>query len=272
MKYQKYRSTEVLAPFIECYFTWDSEGESIPAFEVKFTSSGYTSIVFNSGDLYTLHKVNNDRFIVPEQFLGGQALHDFTLTMNGRIDLAGIVLKPTALRSLFALPAYLYTDKRIDLKHIFCKRWIGYIAESLKVAEDSNEKVQLLEDFIMNHYIRQKPELDSLDYVANLILERNGLLDIKALADDIGMSRKIFDQQFFYRVGLLPEQYARLRRRSYIHSLISAKKRVDWQSLIQLCANYDPVHFANDFIAIAGCSPQQYAVLHRVPTMKLVRK
>jgi methylphosphotriester-DNA--protein-cysteine methyltransferase len=267
MKYQKYRSSELLAPFVECYFTWDSEGNSITPFEVAFSSSGFSSIIFNSGDLYILHGSNNKQMMIPEQFLAGQVLHDFTIDFKGKIDLAGIVLKPTAIRSLFGLAAYFYTGKRIDLKHIFCKAWISYIAESLKVAEDSNEKVQLLEDFVMNHYIRQKPELDSLDYAANLILERNGLLDVKALPNEIGMSKETFDQQFFYRVGLLPEQYARLRRRSYIRSLISTKKKADWQSLLQLCINYDPVHFINDFTTLTGYSPQQYARMHRVPSV-----
>ena len=263
MKYQKYRPAEVLAPFVECYFTWDSEGDNVPPFEVRFTSSGYSSIVFNCGDLYTLKNDNLDRFVVPRQFLAGQTQHDFTLSFDGVVDLVGIVFKPTAIRSLFSLPAYLYTEKRIELKHIFCRRWIRYIAESMSSAGDSNEKVQLLEDFLMNHYIRYKPELDSLDYAANLILERNGLLNVKALHEEISMSDKKFEQQFFYRVGMLPEHYARLRRRSYIRGLIAAKKKVDWQHLFQLCTNYDPVHFINDFLSLTGQSPQQYVREHR---------
>jgi methylphosphotriester-DNA--protein-cysteine methyltransferase len=97
-----------------------------------------------------------------------------------------------------------------------------------------------------------------IDQVANLIIEKNGLIDVAEIMQEVYMSRRNFERRFFKKVGLSPKYYARLRRISYILNLIAGKKKADWPSLFSECEFYDHSHFIKDFTEFTGRTPQQY--------------
>jgi AraC-like DNA-binding protein len=258
MIYQKFRPCEILQPFVECYFIWQSEFAITDTLVVESPPTGFCSIVFNTGDPYYLKNKKYDYLQVPDQFIAGQSLSSYKLFLNGNICLTGIVLKPTALASLFQLPAYEYTEERIALKSVFKSSAINPLATHIKLATDGNEKVKLLEEFVLKHYHYNKPKQDSIDYAANTILDKNGMIHINDLLKDVFMSRRNFERRFFKKVGLSPKYYARIRRMSYLANLIAGKKKVDWAAIFTECEFYDQSHFIKDFIEFTGRSPQQY--------------
>ena len=104
----------------------------------------------------------------------------------------------------------------------------------------------------------QQPEPDYIDKAANLIVEKNGLLQVGDLLKESFMSRRSFERKFFQKVGLSPKYYARIRRIGYLMNLIAGKKKVDWSSLFHECEFYDQAHFIKDFEEFTGRTPQQY--------------
>ena len=124
--------------------------------------------------------------------------------------------------------------------------------------ESAADKVRILEAFILTEVAKRKPETDYIDYAANQIVEKNGLLHVNDLMQNIYMSRRNFERRFLKKVGLSPKYYARIRRISYLMNLIAGKKAVDWQHILYQCEFYDQSHFIKDFIQFTGRSPQQY--------------
>ena len=258
MIYLKYEPTQTLALFVECYFTWDSLTEPVKELVVESPPSGFCSMIFNSGDNYFLQNKKYEKLQVPKQFISGQSIYSYKLFLDGNVSIAGIVFKPAGLATLFNLPVYEYTEERIDLSKIFNPSIIERIATQLKKTIDSKQKAKLLESFLLEQYEKNKPQPDFIDQAANLIVEKNGLMHINELLENIYMSRRNFERKFFKKVGLSPKYYARIRRIGYLLNQIAGKKKVDWSEALNECEFYDQSHFIKDFIEFTGRTPQQY--------------
>jgi AraC-like DNA-binding protein len=258
MVYQKFTPSPDLQPFVECYFTWQSSGSPVADMVVESPPNGYCSIVFNLGDDYILQNKKYSQLVVPRQFVSGQSIYSYSLHFNGIIDICGVVLKPTALASMFDLPTYEYTEERIPLSTILDKTKVDELAQKLAGEKEASEKVKLLDVFLMSYLLRNKPEFDFIDEAVNMILEKKGMLDVAEMMQNVFMSRRNFERRFFKKVGLSPKYYARLRRISYLLNLIAGKKKADWGALFSEFEYYDQSHFIKDFIEFTGRTPQQY--------------
>ena len=247
-----------MAAFVECYFIWDSAGEAVKDLIVESPPSGYCSIVFNCGDSYYLQNKKYEKLLVPTLFASGQSIYSYKLFLNGEISIAGIVLKPAALATLFNLPTYEYTEERIDLHTIFNGNFIDAYFKKILSADEPVQRVKVLEEFVLHYYNSNKPQPDYIDEAANLIVEKYGMRNVKEIMENVYMSRRNFERRFFKKVGLSPKYYARIRRIGYLMTLIVGKKKADWIQICNDCAFYDQSHFIKDFIEFTGRTPQQY--------------
>lgn len=258
MFYRKYKASELLSTFIECYFIWDSEGPLSEPMTVESPPSSFCAIVFNYGDPYFLQNKKYEQLAVPAQFLSGPSVYSYKLSLRGNVGMAGIVFKPAALATMFQLSMFEYTEERIDLYKIFRKEVIDSYVTGIKEGGGDEKRVRLLEEFIMQQYRLRKPEPDYIDHAANFIIERNGMLQVTDLLKDSHMSRRTFERKFFHKVGLSPKYLARIRRLGYLCNLIAGKKKVDWPKIFYECEFYDQSHFIKDFKEFTGRTPQQY--------------
>jgi len=258
MTYLKFDPCSSLLPFVECYFIWESGDEPVHDLVVESPPSGFCSIVFNCGDGYHLQNKKYERLQVPGQFVSGQSIYSYKLFLNGNISLAGIVFKPAGLATLFDLPVYEYTEERIDLNLVFKPAIVANTMSQLKSLKEPKEKAKVLETFLLEQYHHHKPHPDFIDEGANLIVKKNGILNVNELLENIYMSRRNFERRFFKKVGLSPKYYARIRRMSYLMLLITGRKKVDWADVLNECGFYDQSHFIKDFMEFTGRTPQQY--------------
>jgi hypothetical protein len=173
MLYRKYSPSELLSQCEECYFIWDSEGPMEEAITIESPPNGFCSIVFNYGDSYYLQNKKYEKFKVPKQFISGQNIYSYKLFLQGTIGITGIVFKPAALATIFQIPIYEYTEERIDLYKVFKKKVIDQYVQQVSDASSEDQRIKLLEEFIMEQYRLQKPEPDYIDQAANYIVEKN---------------------------------------------------------------------------------------------------
>jgi AraC-like DNA-binding protein len=258
MFYRKYAPSSLLTPFVECYFIWESEGILPEPLVVESPPNGFCSIVFNYGDLYYLQNKKYDKLQVPRQFVSGQSIYSYKLFMEGTIGIAGIVFKPAALATIFHLPVYEYTEERIDLYNVFKNDVVDKYSSLIQQAAGEEDRVKILDEFLTHQYHLQRPEPDYIDIAANLIIEKNGMLQVPDLLKDSFMSRRSFERKFLQKVGLSPKYFARIRRIGYLLNLIAGKKKVDWSAIFHECEFYDQAHFIKDFEEFTGRTPQQY--------------
>ncbi len=257
MEYQKFQPCSLLEPFVECYYVWQS-ANPVSGLVVESPPSGFCSIVFNNGAPYFLQNKKYERLAVPQSFIAGQAIYSYRLFFDGMISIAGIVFKPAALATLYHLPTYEYTEERLDLNNVLPNSGCGDLYGQLANEPDAKAKAQLLESFVLQQYRLHPPQPDFIDEAANLIVAKNGILQVNDLLQNIYMSRRNFERRFFKKCGLSPKYYARIKRIGYLMNMIAGKKEADWGRIFSDCEFYDQSHFIKDFVAFTGRTPQQY--------------
>lgn len=258
MRYQKFRPQEILSPFIECYFIWESGDPIENGLVIESPPNGFCSIVINFGSPYILQNRKYEKLTVPQQFVSGQSIYSYKLYLKGTIGIAGIVFKPAGLATFWGLDSFEFTEERIDLFKALQQQYVKTYVQKIRDAANPLDKVKLMEEFMLHHYRVYKPEPDYIDVAANTIVEKNGMLHVYDLLKESCMSRRSFERKFFQKVGLSPKYYARIRRIGYICNLVAGKKKVNWPDVFYEAEFYDQAHFIKDFEEFTGRTPQQY--------------
>lgn len=258
MFYQKFQPKEILSAFVECYFVWESEGPLEKELIVESPPSSFGGIVINYKDPYFLQNKKYDRLNVPPHFVAGLSTYSYKLFLQGTIGMAGIVFKPAALATLFGVNGFELTEERVNLYTVFTQPYVANYVEQLVQAPEPRQKAMHLEELLLHHISIHQPAPDYIDKAANYIQEKNGMLHVYELLKDSYMSRRTFERRFLQKVGLSPKYYARIRRISYIFSLIAGKKQVNWADVFYEAEFYDQAHFIKDFEEFSGRTPQQY--------------
>lgn len=258
MRYHKFQPAALLAPYVECYFVWESVDPLEQELIVESPPTSYCGLAINYGDPYFLQNKKYERLEVPQQFLAGLSVYSYKLALKGNIGMAGIVLKPSALATLFELNGYELTEERPELFSVipfdYIKKYVGMVRE----ASSADQKAKLLEEMLLHHIRINKPEPDYIDKAVNIIVEKKGMLHVYDLLQESCMSRRTFERKFFQKVGFSPKYYARLRRIGHLCNLIAGKKKVNWPDVFLEAEYYDQAHFIKDFEEFTGRTPQQY--------------
>lgn len=258
MVYRKYQPAARWLPFVECYYVWENDILPPEALAVESPPSGFTSIVFNYRDPYWLHNVKYPKLPVPPQFIAGQSIYSYTLTLPGVIGMAGIVFKPAALATLFGLAMFELVEERVDLRKIFPEALVDRYAAAFRAHDSPEAKASLLEQFLEDTADPAKAIPDYVDQAANEIVNYNGLVQLSKLVQMSCTSRRTFERNFFQKVGLSPKFFSRIRRISYICNQIAGKTQVNWLKIYLENDFYDHSHFIRDFEEFIGRSPGQY--------------
>ena len=259
MRYQKYPPAPHLAPFVECYFVWEKPDALTQPLRIESPPSGFGSMVFNYGDGYRVDTGKHASRLAPPAFLTGQATQSYTLELNGRIGMVGIVFKPAGLSSLFGLPMFEFTDERTNLTDVLGQS-MQTLHDQLAEASGPLERVQILEQFLNRQFLGRNPAFDRTDYAANQIVDRKGVVNVGELMDDLYVCRRQFERQFLQKVGVSPKYYGRIRRVGYLCAQLASQRWqvADWHELIYGCGYYDQSHFIREFTAFTGKRPTLY--------------
>lgn len=258
MYYQKFFPAKCLSEFVECYYVWESGAELEKELVIESPPNSFCSIAINYGSPYFLQNKKYNRLSVPAQFIAGLSVYSYKLFLSGKIGITGIVFKPSALATLFGLTAFELTEERAELFSCLPQPYFRDFVSHVKNAHSPVEKVKLLEEMLLHHTSLINPEPDFIDKAANLVVEKNGMLNVQDLLKDSHMSRRTFERRFLQKVGLSPKYYARIRRMSYICNLVAGKKKVNWPEIFYEAEFYDQAHFIKDFEEFTGRTPQQY--------------
>lgn len=259
MFYKKYQPALHLRPFVECYYVWENAQSPKQPITVESPPNGYGSLVFNYGDPYRLQTQKNGQTVVPVAFLSGQSTSSYQLQLGGRIGMIGAVFRPAGLNSLFGLPMYEFTDERIELAAVLGDR-IHSIQERMAEPNSATGRIQLLEAFLNSQLARTGAGTDRTDYVANLIVEQRGMININELMDELYVCRRQFERKFLLKVGVSPKYYARIRRIGHLCAQLAGKhwNVDDWHDVIYQAGYYDQSHFIREFTGFTGRNPSLY--------------
>src|SRR5689334_22868482 len=114
MRYLKFKPSLELTSFVECYYVW--QGETNGRLEVQSPPNSFTAIVFNYGSPNWAYQHHSELVSVPNTFVSGQFTSNYHIVLDGKINMVGIVLKPSALHNFFGLSMSHLVNSRMPLE------------------------------------------------------------------------------------------------------------------------------------------------------------
>lgn len=255
MFYRKYEPKDEHKQIVECYFVW--EGYSNGEITIESPPNAFSSIVINYKRPYRVSTVKYEQQEVPQSFVCGQAVRNYTLHLQGEIGMAGVVFKPAGLYHLIGHAMYEFTGERIALEKCLPSHYLQY--QDLMLSCTSNaERVELLQNLVED--LKKSGTFGSKEilYAGNEIVRSKGNIHVENLAKEACMSRRNFERKFLEEVGVSPKSYARLRRFGYTCSLMAGKRKMKLSDVFYKTGYYDQSHFIRDFKYFSGRSPKRY--------------
>lgn len=148
-----------------------------------------------------------------------------------------------------------YEEDSISLKDIFSNQEINDLVDSLLASPNDEEKIRVLELFLVSKIIACQPPL----FVAliNKIHASKGQCNVAQLASFFSISERTIHRLFNKLVGVNPKNYINLIRFRTVLQLAS-KPNTDLLSNAFDVGYYDQSHFIKNFKAFSTLTPLQF--------------
>jgi len=115
----------------------------------------------------------------------------------------GIVFRPAAINTIFGLPMYEFSNIRMNLYDVLGKE-IDQIQNRIAEAKTYQERIDILDNYLLIKALKSDKKPDRTDYTANLIVQKKGIINISELMDDQYVCRRQFERQFLQKWVSVP--------------------------------------------------------------------
>jgi AraC-like DNA-binding protein len=191
-------------------------------------------------------------------FLFGQATQVWWLKASIRHAYM-IVLKPTALQTLFGESAAIFTDTVIQLDDMFPE--YRFLAEQLTAEKSKIGQLSILDTFLKQLFQNKNINHNEVDGAVQCILQTQGRVKVSELSIRERIGVRTLTRKFYEQVGMSPKQYASIIRFRSIMNYLFIFPNASWLDTTYRFGYYDQSHFIKDFQHFTGQSPTQYLAL-----------
>ncbi|HKJ30287.1 MAG TPA: helix-turn-helix domain-containing protein [Balneolales bacterium] len=182
--------------------------------------------------------------VIPDFILSGQYFPFFSFDSDVPLLYYGIALKPTASYKLFDIYLADIKNDFINLEEIIGDE-AGQVRLKLLQADSTNERLSLLEDFMLQK-LPVSPKYTHLDKLVDFIYQKQGILKASELCEYADVSRRYLEKKFRKIIGFTPGQFIQQVRFNFTCAEIARNER-PVNDVLQKFDYYDRSHFMKNF-------------------------
>jgi len=173
------------------------------------------------------------------------------------IGTIGVDLTPKGLYHLFRLDMHEIANRIFTFEDLFGK-WGKRIEYSLGDIENPHEKVAFLQSSLTCLLNQNRRNYSLLDFLVDAIVESQGMVEIKALEERTGYTRRYLDMLFKEHIGASPKLLANIMRFQKFYKLWAQDPSKTFFKEDLYTYYYDQSHFIKEFKRFTGHTPQSY--------------
>ncbi len=183
------------------------------------------------------------------------------VTTSTQPSIFGIQLYPSAMSSLFGIPASEITNHAIDLKTLSGSNGV-WLMERIFEANTQQEIVQHTTRFFEQALRENEGDGNkAIHSLMHVIKKTNGNISSTAMQDHACMSERQLQRKFKLLTGFTPKMYSKIVRfESFLERFACSPHK-----LIDIATDfgyYDQAHCNHDFKSFTGLSPSQYMAFY----------
>jgi AraC-like DNA-binding protein len=252
MKFQFYKPSKILQPYIQGYLEADSNGSYVGGQHTLFPN-GFSGIFFNFGSLGKL--ILKEEFTICPISVYGQIDHHFTAIHTPGFYSLGVLLKPTVLSKFLRVDMSEFTNKAFD--GLLLRHDLKMLHEKLQTTNSTHKKLELIEAYFITTLMVLPSQNTITDHAVQLILREENI-PIGKLSDVLHISQRYLEINFKRSVGVSPKTYSLIMRFKRMEQQLKTISVANWDKMSFACEYHDQNHFIKDFKRFTGHTPSEY--------------
>lgn len=248
-----------LQPYVNTIWVVDGKHLEHPHIE-KMIPFGCADFVYvDQPNIYYSAK-DNKRSPLSRFFVSGQITSPYYLEYTPGCKSIGFGFFPHTSHLFTKSSSKEFTDHLVALSDLSLHGGCNTLASQLFETSTFQEKLILLQHFVLHHIKRNEPKSVKQDYVQLAVqqtLSSKGNFDLKQMCRQLNVSERFLQLSFRDYVGLSPLLFSKVVRFLNAVSLLQKKSHSLTEKGLML-GYYDQSHFIRDFKRFSGVSPKQY--------------
>ena len=235
-----------LAPFVDCF--WIHGCSSRAHSRERVLPTGTASLVFAiDADGRTRSSLVGPRSMFVE------------LETSRLFRAIGVHFKPGGVAPFFGVPSSELRNLSVTLDLVW-----GRFAASLSDwlwgvdVDYSDEQFDVLERVLVEKGGNQFVLHPAVQLGIDAFEQSLGTRSVNAVADQLGISSRRFQDIFRSQVGISPKRFCQIRRFAAVLQRVERATDPDWADIGLSCGYFDQAHFNHDFRTFSGTSPSTY--------------
>ncbi|WP_146151369.1 helix-turn-helix domain-containing protein [Chitinophaga niastensis] len=250
-----------LRNYIRCYCLReiDTHGTDLLKAIHAIDQSFMTFWLSNTPLLYETDKGVQQINIKQRQLLGIPSCFQGHQTYNGKYCFFTVHFRANGFFRIFNIPMCHLSDHLLHSDDLIGKN-VQFLQEQLEEAGNMEEMTSAADQYFLTALLKNKAKntVDNITAAANTILRHHDTVNIKALAQQVNMSLRGFEQHFAEQVGITPRLFARVVRFNKVLLLKTMHPHKNWTDIAHSCGYFDQMHLVKDFKVFSGHSPRSF--------------
>ena len=218
------------------------------------------STVITFPNMHLTHEFGTDSprhgHALPATLVHGVVDHVFTTTLSEAGTVVGVRFRPGGFAARFTLPANRFTGRVVPVNdEIF--------HPPVEFDDDVATTAARMDDAIAAHTGDELTAYPGLLQLMDRIRDDPGIRRVADVVAHSPWSSRTTQRVFLSFVGVTMEWVLRRYRLQHAALELETEADVDGAELAVRLGWYDQPHFINDFRAMLGCTPGEYAARHR---------
>jgi AraC-like DNA-binding protein len=254
MIFQKFKPTEYLQQYIDCYYL--IEGEYLDKVSDIFFPDGCIEVVFNvDWEFYRNEQKESWAKVI------GQITEPLKVQAKGKGKCFGIWFLPHTFSLFSSIPLTELNDKSLALENIFSPDFIDLVGEYLH--ENKIQKlVESVDSFLIKSIKKSTHELKDkvANYAVRSIFINKGQANLELIAKDCNISSRYLQKIFLEKIGFNPKFLVRIVRFQQALDYVQFLQNNSLTNIAYQSGYFDQAHFIKEFKDFTSFVPSQYRI------------
>jgi AraC-like DNA-binding protein len=191
--------------------------------------------------------------------VAGIAEGRFTRVLMGAGRVFGVKFRPGGFQPFARGPVSRLTGREVPIAEVFGPSGECLEREVLDAGDDTPRRIALAEAFLRERLPPPDPNVVLAGRIVDHAERDRAILKVEDLAEWSGLGTRALQRLFSRYVGVGPKWVIRRYRLHEALELLATGEPVDWPAVGLSLGYFDQAHFINDFKALVGRTPAEYA-------------
>lgn len=258
MLYKEILPGEKLRPYVQCYYTFDSE--STVEIDDTVFPGGHMEIIFNLGEGIWKSSVKDVFHPTPPIELWGKLTQPLAVKAVGKNKMLGVRFHAHSAAFFLNEELSWFNNQVADLRDVLGAP-VRTLHARLREAVSLEQRIGLIEEFLLRRLVAREKKADPITLVGKVIQEMQSSSDpdnVENIATRYNISSRYLRKLFLQYTGVSPKLYNKISRFQQSLQLVT-ENQSSLTSIAYDCGYFDQSHFIRDFKLFTGFTPSAYS-------------